>query len=190
MILGNEFLLTRALFVAIDALGTVPILISVTNDVTPGGRIKIVNVVMLPRPYRRWFSCFGRILELLHSLAISPWQAEPSQRLFGDMLTGKFVEPVLKEQIVALVPIGTPLIAGPSTVTTLILLTSQYHWWVVLLSLTVNLIIAWLVLLQSNRLVAFVGHGGVRAFSKVMSLLLAAIGVRMIFVGISLIFPR
>jgi multiple antibiotic resistance protein len=88
------------------------------------------------------------------------------------------------------VPIGTPLIAGPATVTTLILLASQYHWWVVLTSLAVNLVVAWMVFLQSNRLVKFLGQGGVRAFSKVMSLLLAAIGVRMIFVGIALVFPR
>jgi multiple antibiotic resistance protein len=46
--LGREFLLTLVpLFVAIDALGTVPILISITGDATSAGRVKIVNVAML-----------------------------------------------------------------------------------------------------------------------------------------------
>ena len=195
MTFGREFLLTFVpLFVAIDALGTVPILISVTNDVTPGGRIKIVNVAMVTASILALVFLFlgKRILELL-DISVGHFAVAGGTILgalaLKEMLTGKFVEPVLKEEMVAVVPIGTPLIAGPATVTTLILLTSQYQWWVVLLSLAVNLVIAWLVFLQSNRVVAFLGQGGVRAFSKVMSLLLAAIGVRMIFVGIALIFP-
>jgi multiple antibiotic resistance protein len=196
MTLGREFLLTVVpLFVAIDALGTVPILISITSDATPAGRVKIVNVAMFTASILALVFLFlGKsILDLL-GITIGHFAVAGGTILgalaLKDMLTGKFVEPVLKEEMVAVVPIGTPLIAGPATVTTLILLTSQYNWWIVLISLATNLVVAWLVFLQSNRLVKFLGQGGVRAFSKVMSLLLAAIGVRMIFVGIALIFPK
>lgn len=196
MTFGSEFLLSVVpLFVAIDALGTIPILISITTESTAGERIRIVNVAMFTASILALVFLFvgSWILQLL-GISVGHFAIAGGTILgalaLKDMLTGKFVEEVRKEEMVAVVPIGTPLIAGPATVTTLILLTSQYHWWVVLLALAVNLLVAWLLFLQSNRVVAFLGRGGVRAVSKVMSLLLAAIGVKMIFIGISLIFAN
>jgi len=61
---------------------------------------------------------------------------------------------------------------------------------VVLISLSLNLAIAWVLFLQSNRLVSFLGQGGIRAFSKVISMLLAAIGVRMVLTGILQVLGR
>ncbi|MDO8472456.1 MAG: MarC family protein [Dehalococcoidia bacterium] len=195
MTLGNEFLLNFVpLFVAIDALGTVPILISVTSDSSPVERKRIVHIAMITASILALVFLFlGRWILQLLGISVGHFAVAGGVILgamgLKDMLTGKFVEPALKEEMVAVVPIGTPLIAGPATVTTLILLTTQYHWWLVLASLAANLIVAWIVFLQSNRIVSVLGRGGVGAFSKVMALLLAAIGVKMIFVGISLIFP-
>lgn len=196
MSFGREFLLTAVpLLVAIDAIGTVPILISITDDSTAPERVRIVNTAMLTASILALVFLFlgTWILQLL-GISVG-YFAVAGGAILGalalkDMLTGKFVEATLKEEMVAVVPIGTPLIAGPATVTTLILLTSQYHWWMVLLALAVNLLLAWFIFLQSNRVVAFMGQGGVRALSKVMALLLAAIGVKMIFAGISLIYPK
>lgn len=195
MVWVNEFLLTFVpIFVAIDALGTVPILISITGDSSPAQRTRIVQVAMLTATILALVFLFlGRWILQLLGISVGHFAVAGGAILgamgLKDMLTGKFVEPVLKEEMVAVVPIGTPLISGPATVTTLILLTTQYHWWVVLSALAANLVVAALVFLQSNRIVGFLGRGGVSAFSKVMALLLTAIGVKMIFVGISLIFP-
>ena len=54
----------------------------------------------------------------------------------------------------------------------------------VIISFIVNLAIAWLLLAQANRVVAFLGQGGVRATSKIVSLFLAAIAIKMIRQGI------
>lgn len=196
MALGTQLIETFVpVFVAIDALGTVPILIGVTEGMASTERAKTVNLAMATATVLALVFLFlGKAILSLLGITVGHFAIAGGTILgalaLKDMLTGKMVEPVLKQEMVAAVPIGTPLIMGPATVTTLILLTSQYPWWVVLISLALNLAVAWLAFVYSSRVVAFLGQGMLRAFSKVMALLLAAIGVKMIFVGIALVFPR
>ena len=102
------------------------------------------------------------------------------------MTTGRMVE-LIKEEMVAVVPIGTPLTVGPATITTLLLLATQFQLHMVLISFTVNLLVAWLIFLASNQVVRFLGQGGLKAISRIFSLLLAAIGVTMIIRGLNLV---
>jgi len=82
------------------------------------------------------------------------------------------------------VPLGTPLIAGPAVLTTTLVLHVSHGYALVLLSLVANLLIAWIVLAQSERIIRIVGINGSRAFAKVASLILAAFAVKMIRSGI------
>lgn len=102
--------------------------------------------------------------------------------------TGRMVE-ALKEDMVAVVPIGTPLTVGPATITTLLLLATQFphQLYMVLLSFALNMLVTWIIFLQTNQIVRFMGRGGLTAVSRVFSLLLAAIAVSMIFRGLSLV---
>ena len=102
------------------------------------------------------------------------------------MITGQMVE-VIKEEMVAVVPIGTPLVVGPATITTLLLLATQFPLYTVLISFMLNLLVVWVVFLLSNQIVRFMGQGGLKAVSKVFSLLLAAIAVSMMIHGLGLL---
>lgn len=102
------------------------------------------------------------------------------------MITGRWVE-IIKEEMVAVVPIGTPLTVGPATITTLLLLGTQFPLYMVLLSFALNLLIVWIVFMLSGQVVGFLGQGGLRAISGIFNLLLAAIGVNMIFRGLDLL---
>ncbi|NLE95858.1 MAG: MarC family protein, partial [Dehalococcoidia bacterium] len=102
-----------------------------------------------------------------------------------NMTYGRMVD-AAKEEMVAIVPIGTPLLAGPATITTLLLLTSQIPLAVVLEAFIVNVIIAWVICLGSYRVLKVLGQGGVRAVSRVFSLLLASIAVSMILKGLAM----
>jgi multiple antibiotic resistance protein len=82
------------------------------------------------------------------------------------------------------VPIGTPILAGPATLSTLLVLQSQYGGVVVALALTANLIVAWALFRQAGNITKLFGRNGLRAMSKVVSLLLAAIAVHYIRAGI------
>jgi multiple antibiotic resistance protein len=57
-------------------------------------------------------------------------------------------------------------------------------------ALLLNMFIVWLSLLKADLVMRLLGIGGTRAFSKVMYILLAAIGVMMMRRGILAIFVR
>ena len=87
----------------------------------------------------------------------------------------------------AAVPIGTPLVVGPAVLTMALMLMSQFGWGVTLVAVLLNIIIVGLVFLFSDELINLIGTSGSRALSKVMYLLLAAIGVMMVRKGIMVI---
>jgi multiple antibiotic resistance protein len=79
-----------------------------------------------------------------------------------------------------IVPLGVPLIAGPAAITTLLLLDQTLGLAPTLFALAANLVIVVLALALSDRLARLIGATGLRAISKIISLLLAAIAVNMI----------
>ena len=102
-----------------------------------------------------------------------------------NMTSGSMMDAV-KEEMVAVVPIGTPLLAGPATITTLLLLTAQVPFAIVLEAFLANVLLAWGICLASYRILKVMGQGGVRAVSRVFSLLLASIAVSMILKGLAM----
>jgi multiple antibiotic resistance protein len=82
------------------------------------------------------------------------------------------------------VPLGTPMIAGPALITTCVLMANEYGIIATLTSLSLNLLIAGVLFLQSQVLVRLIGDAGSAALSKITSLLLASIAVMMIRRGV------
>jgi multiple antibiotic resistance protein len=82
------------------------------------------------------------------------------------------------------VPLGTPIIAGPGTLTAALVLVGTNGYIPVILSLVVNLLLAWVIFAQSERIIRIIGISGSRAFAKVVSLILAAFAVKMIRSGV------
>jgi multiple antibiotic resistance protein len=83
------------------------------------------------------------------------------------------------------VPLGTPLIAGPAVLTTSLLLIHQYGVSATLAAIAANVFVAGAVFWGSSLLIRIIGNAGARALSKITSLLLAAIAVRMIRQGLT-----
>lgn len=193
---GHDFVLTVVpIFIAIDALGTLPIILGLTEDMSSRDRIKLVHLAMLTAAIVGLAFLFaGKYILQLLGIQVGHFAIAGGLVLLGlglrDLVGGKMMEMPLKEEMIAVVPIGTPLTVGPATLTTLLLLGTEYSLTVVLAAFAVNMAATWLIFLQANRAVAFLGHGGLKAFSKVASLLLAAIAVRMILKGLILAFPR
>ena len=88
-------------------------------------------------------------------------------------------------QDAGVVPLGTPLIVGPATMTACVVLADTHGRLPVFLSLTLNLGLIAVMLHYADRMHSFVRPSYVRAFGKVMSLFLAAIAVAMLRTGIS-----
>ena len=189
---AESFVLTFVpLFIAIDALGNLALIIPLSEGMSSQERRKMVHIAIATAGgVGLGFLFFGQFILQVMGISVGSFAIAGGLILLilaiKYVTTGRMVE-IIKEEIVAVVPIGTPLTVGPATITTLLLLVTQFPLSLVLLSFLLNLLIAWAVFQLSNKIVKFMGRGGLAAVSKVFSLLLAAIGVGMIVRGLSLI---
>lgn len=179
------------LFIAIDALGSLPFVISMSEDMSSHERRRAIHIaIATAAAVGLGFLFFGQFILKVMGISVGSFAIAGGLILLilaiKYITTGRMVE-IIKEEMVAVVPIGTPLTVGPATITTLLLLVTQFPLSLVLLSFLLNLLIAWGVFQLSNKIVRFMGRGGLAAVSKVFSLLLAAIGVGMIIRGLSLV---
>lgn len=81
------------------------------------------------------------------------------------------------------VPLGMPLITGPGTLAALLLLHDTVGIGYTLAALGTNLGLVFVALRFGTQLERFAGESGLKAFSKIIALLLAAIAVHMIRMG-------
>jgi len=95
------------------------------------------------------------------------------------------MEPSRLSEDFGVVPLGMPLIAGPATITTLLLLQQTQGVVLTLSALAANLVLVAMAFAYSDRLERLVTMTGLRAISKIIALLLAAIAVRMIRRGLA-----
>ncbi len=84
-----------------------------------------------------------------------------------------------------IVPLGMPLIAGPALITTLLLLVQTQGMPVTVVALAANLFLVAMAFVGSEWLGRRIGENGLRAISKIISMLLAAIAVAMIRRGLT-----
>ena len=188
----QEFGLTFVpLFVAMDAIGVLPILVPLTQDMKAKGRSRTVRLAVITAlGLGLGFVAIGKGIFLFLGIEVSDFLVAGGLILFllaaKDLITGKMIETQASvgADMLGVVPIGTPLVVGPAVLTTLLILVDQYSIIIVIVSFILNLVIAWLLFAQANRVVAFLGQGGVRATSKIVSLFLAAIAIKMIRQGI------
>ena len=89
---------------------------------------------------------------------------------------------------VGVVPIGVPLIIGPAALTTIIMLGNEFGPAKTVLSLVINLFLTAFALVYARGVERLFGVNGMKAFSKIISLFLAAIAVMFIRVGIQNVF--
>jgi multiple antibiotic resistance protein len=102
------------------------------------------------------------------------------------LLTGKTDEP--EEQIgtsnVALVPLGTPLLAGPGAIVATMLFVQRAggtaDYVVIGLGIIAVMLTVWLVLRFSGVIVKLLRPGGIEVLTRIAGLLLAAIAVQLI----------
>jgi multiple antibiotic resistance protein len=179
------------LFIVIDALGNLPVVISLSGDMVKEERRKLINVAIITAAVVGLaFLFFGQFILSVMGISVGAFAIAGGLILLvlsiKYMSTGRMVD-VIKEEMVAVVPIGTPLTVGPATITTLLLLATQFPLYMVLISFVLNILVTWLIFLAGNRIIRFMGRGGLKALSRVFSLLLAAIAVSMIIRGLDLV---
>jgi multiple antibiotic resistance protein len=180
------------LFIVVDAFGNLPFVMSLTEGMSQHERRRVIHVATVTAAVVGLaFLFFGKLILDALGISVGAFAIAGGVILLvlsvKYLLTGNMVEGVIKEEMIAVVPIGTPLVAGPATITALLLLVGQFPVGIVLLSFMLNLAISWGLFLLGDRVIGFLGRGGVRAISSVFNLLLAAIAITMLLRGLSLL---
>lgn len=179
------------LFVAVDALGVLPIIVGLTEGMDSRELSAMLRYAMLTAlGFGLGFVVLGKLVFALLGITPSHFLVAGGLILLllsaRNLLVGEHRESLGTSgaESVGVFPVGIPLVVGPAVLTTLLVLIDRYQVPAVLIAFLLNLGIAWLVFVQSGRIAHALGKGGLGAASKIAMLLLATIAVRMIHRGI------
>jgi MarC family membrane protein len=177
------------MFVIIDPVGTVPVFLTLARGQVRRARMAL-QAVIAAGVLVLAFGLFGQ--QILRYLGISI----PSLQVAGGLLLVLLSVQELRGEIgpaesghnVALVPIATPLLAGPGAIAATMLFFREAHSvadrLIVVGALALVLAITWLALWLSEGIRRVLKDTGIEFLTRVMGLLLAAIAVQFVAEGI------
>lgn len=191
-ILNSFFVSFFALFVAIDAVGILPIFMAITSGVKPRERKKILRRSLYTAIIVAvGFMLLGGIIFWVMGITMADFQIAGGILLLVlsiHFLMSKSAEKRTVSAESAVFPLATPLIVGPAVLTTLLLLKDARGMGVTLLALALNMAVVTVIFDRSEFIVKVLGENGIRAISKVVDILLSAFAVMLIRKGLVTIF--
>ncbi len=194
-----------ALVTVVDPIGQVPLVLALTAGMPATKRLRgITRAVLIAGGVIAVFGVFGQAIfsylgvtapafsiaggALLFLIAIDMLFGRPS----GTRETAREAEEALsksEDMSVFTFPLAIPMIAGPGTITTVILLADSaggdpFKLLIVALAAAITLITCWIAMRLSIRIQTAVGTTGILVLSRVLGMLLAAVAVQFILNGL------
>jgi len=199
--------ITIALLAIVNPIGSLPIFISATDgwsvpDRARNARTVAVTVfivlslaafvgdgmlsffgISIPS-----FQVGGGILIMLISISMMHGKQG------GTRQTAEEAQSLAEHEVIAIVPLSIPLLAGPGAISNMILSAQQQPTFLGHLSLVIPVllvsIIIWLVLKLSDNITQRLGIIGINIITRLMGLILAAMAVEFIAHGLLGLFPQ
>ena len=182
------FLAFIPLFFAMDPVGVLPLFVSLTHGIDPAAKRNIIaQSLITAAAVATGFIFLGRLIFKFLGITMGDFMMAGGAILFCLSmldLTGQNKSRRKKTDEVGAVPIGTPLIVGPAVLTMSLVLLSQHGIVPTLAAVFLNITLVGILFVFADFFINLIGASGSRALSKVLSLLLAAIGVMMVRRGI------
>lgn len=184
-----------AVFVLADALGNLPIFLVLTKGMEPEQRNSVVDrASVVATGVLLGFAFAGQwILNYLH-ISMGSLQVAGGLLLLIialRMLEGELDTPVVEQgRDVAITPLALPLLAGPGTLTTVMLLMSESpnaHISVVI-GIVAAMLISWLIVRQATLIDKWIGPEGALIVTQLLGFLLAALAIEIGSAGIRELF--
>lgn len=184
----NFFLAFIPIFVAVDALGVLPIFVSITEGFTTKEKNRIIlQSVVTAVCLAAGFIFLGSLIFKFLGITIGDFMIAGGAILFCIAIID-IVNSEKKRRIpgveLGAVPLGTPLIVGPAVLTTSLVVVGEFGVYYTMVSVFVNVLLAGIIFSLSGLLIKVIGDAGSKALSKVTSLLLAAIAIMMMRRGL------
>lgn len=185
----REFLLSFIpIFVAMDAIGILPMFIGFTEHLKKKEKQRIINQSIITAfLIGIVFLFLGKWIFKILGVQVSDFKIAGGAVLLAISLRDILQydrNRKLPSETMGAMPIGTPLVVGPAVLTTIIILLDTYGPFKTVASFVINLIITWVIFYYATTISNFLGKAGSKAVSKIAALLLAAIAVMMIRKGL------
>lgn len=188
----NTTLLAEAfvtLFVIMDPPGTIPVFLSLTSGRSPATIRKAAwQAVAVSFFVITVFAFFGQgILRYMH-ISIPALQGAGGLLLLLvalELLTGNEQEPTATQDVnIALVPLGTPLLAGPGAIVAVMLFVQRVDSVATFAAVALGVVLVhvalWLAMRFSVNILRVIRESGVLLVTRIAGLLLSAIAVQMV----------
>ncbi len=193
------------IFVVVSPISGVVTFISLTSKMTREEKNEIAKkAVTLACVIALFFAITGSLILNLFSVSVDSLRIAGGLLLFSiafDMMHAKVSrESITDEEIsqsleradIWVFPIGLPLLTGPGTISTVIVLmggtVSIEQKIVILVSIILTFVICLYIFLFARRIHKLIGYNGMLVFTRLMGLLLAALAVDLTATGIINIF--
>ena len=185
----NFWLCFVPLFVAVDAIGVLPMFMNLTEGFDHRKRRRIIIQSIITATIVTFiFLAIGKSLFKMLGITIADFMVAGGMLLFIisiiDLITGEKKQREIDQESLGSVRIGVPLIVGPAVLTTTLVLVGEYGVIATISAAMVNILIAGWVFLISGSIYRILGKSGTKTVSKLASLLLAAIAVMIVRKGI------
>ncbi len=196
------FVALSAVFFVVDPIGIVPIFLAITANDPPEKVRQMARRACLTAYFLvSFFALFGTVIFKVFGIGLSAFRVAGGLLLMLtalDMLRAKRpgtrtspeeTEEGMHKEDVALVPLAMPLLAGPGSIATAMVLMSQgktsslLYVVPVMLAITITFVATYFILRAAQLVQRALGQSGVAILERVMGLILAAIAVQFVADG-------
>ncbi|MDG6257825.1 MAG: NAAT family transporter [Methanomicrobiaceae archaeon] len=207
-LLSFALLSFSSVFIIVNPLGATLIYVVITEDMEYSTKIMVAKescriallILLIFALAGTWIlTVFGITLEafriaggiLLFGIAMEMVYAKPSRT---KMTATEKYESIDAEDV-SVMPMAIPMIAGPGSITTVVVLTNEaLHYSIPAVGLVIGvvvitIIITYLLLVNAESIVARIGQREYRVINRLMGILLMAIAVQFVLNGLSSAFP-
>jgi multiple antibiotic resistance protein len=198
-----------AVFFVVDPFAAVPLFLAMTRDDPPPKRREMARRASVVAFFvltafalagalifkalgisMGAFKIAGGILLLIMSVDMLRSRPSPAR------ITAKEIEAGVEKDDIAVVPLAMPMLAGPGSIATVVVLMGRARmgqWWQVipvLGAILVTAVASYLILAWASRVDRVLGRTGMNVLDRVAGLLLAAIAIQFMIDGLADSVPR
>ncbi|CAH0525486.1 YchE family NAAT transporter [Vibrio hippocampi] len=194
------------LVAAVNPVGIMPVFVSLTGHLSPEDKNKTATTANVAVAIILITSLLaGQILLDMFSISLDSFRVAGGLLLLSiafSMMSGKLGEDkqnkqekseyVSKEQI-GVVPLAMPLMAGPGAISSTIVYGSRYPGMFETMGIIATIIVfsfcSWLLFRSAPLIVRFLGQTGINVITRIMGLILGALGIEFMANGLRALFP-
>ncbi|RLF65571.1 MAG: MarC family protein [Thermoplasmata archaeon] len=185
-----------SLFIIMDPPGALPLIIRITEGLSKRTILRLaIEVTLFVLSLIVIFALAGKYILEYFGITIPSLKVAGGIMLAvlgfemmkeGEKPRARKEAVILEEEALsnALVPLGSPMLAGPGTLSLAIIYSTLYGPTIVIIGALVNALILFPIILFASYIGKIIGERGVRVFTRVLGFFVLALAVQYVFDGV------